>query len=65
MMRRTFMGCPIKGKAAYATGGKLMDALKAMVEKLLGGAASFKCTLIIAPEKAVVPTPGADNKKIL
>ena len=55
----------IKGKAEYVTKGKIVDTFKAMVEKMFGGAATAKGALIIAPEKAVVPTPGADNKKIL
>ena len=36
-----------------------------MVEKMFSGAATAKGALIIAPEKVIVTTPGADNKKEL
>ena len=55
----------IKGKAEYVTKGKIVDTFKAMVEKMFGGAATAKGALIIAPEKVIVTTPGAENKKVL
>ena len=55
----------IKGKAEYVTKGKIVDTFKAMVEKMFGGAATAKSALIIAPEKVIVTTPGAENKKVL
>lgn len=36
-----------------------------MVEAMFKGAATAKGTLVITPEKIIVTTPGADNKKEL
>lgn len=47
------------------TKGKIVDTFKAMAEKMFGGAATAKGALIIAPEKVIVTTPGAENKKVL
>ena len=49
----------------YQIKGKIVDTFKAMVEKMFGGAATAKGALIIAPEKVIVTTPGAENKKVL
>lgn len=62
---RNLQGYQIKGKAEYVTKGKIVDTFKAMVEKMFGGAATAKGALIIAPEKVIVTTPGAENKKVL
>lgn len=56
-------GYQIKGKAEYITEGEIVNTFKAMVEKMFNGAATAKGTLIISPEKVIVTTPGADNKK--
>ena len=58
-------GYQIKGSAEYVTEGTIVDAFKAMVEKMFNGAATAKGALIITPEKVIVTTPGADNKKEL
>lgn len=58
-------GYQIKGTAEYVTEGAVVDTFKAMVEKMFNGAATAKGALMIAPEKVIVTTPGADNKKIL
>lgn len=58
-------GYQIKGRAEYVTEGKIVDTFKAMVEKMFNGAATAKGTLIITPEKVIVTTPGANNKKVL
>ncbi len=58
-------GYQIKGTAEYVTEGAVVDTFKAMVEKMFNGAATAKGTLIIDPEKVIVTTPGADNKKVL
>ena len=58
-------GYQIKGTAEYVTEGAIVDTFKAMVEKMFNGAATAKGALIIAPEKVIVTTPGADNKKVL
>ncbi len=56
-------GYQIKGTAQYIKDGELVDTFKAMVEKMFNGAATAKGALIITPEKVIVTTPGADNKK--
>ena len=58
-------GYQIKGTAEYVTEGAVVDTFKVMVEKMFHGAATAKGALIITPEKVIVTTPGADNKKIL
>ena len=62
---QTLEGYQIKGKAEYVTEGEVVASFKAMVEKMFNGAATAKGALIIAPEKVIVTTPGADNKKEL
>lgn len=58
-------GYQIKGTAQYLTQGELVDAFKATVEKVFNGAATAKGALVITPERVIVTTPGAENKKIL
>ena len=58
-------GYQIKGIAEYVTEGAVVDTFKAMVEKMFKGAATAKGALIITPEKVIVTTPGAENKKVL
>ncbi|MDO5422488.1 MAG: pyridoxamine 5'-phosphate oxidase family protein [Eubacteriales bacterium] len=58
-------GYQIKGIAEYVSEGAVVDTFKAMVEKMFNGAATAKGALIITPEKVIVTTPGADNKKVL
>ena len=62
---KSLEGYQIKGVAEYVTEGAVVDTFKAMVEKMFGGAVTAKGALIIAPEKVIVTTPGADNKKVL
>ncbi len=56
-------GYQIKGTAEYLTEGELVNTFKAMVEKMFNGAATAKGALVVTPEKVIVTTPGADNKK--
>ena len=56
-------GYQIKGTAQYVTEGEIVDTFKAMVEEMFNGAATAKGALIITPEKVIVTTPVADNKK--
>lgn len=58
-------GYQIKGFAEYVSEGAIVDTFKTMVEKMFNGAATAKGALIITPEKVIVTTPGADNKKVL
>lgn len=58
-------GYQVKGTAQYVTEGEAVGTFKAMVEKMFNGAATAKGALIITPEKVIVTTPGADNKKEL
>ncbi len=61
----TLEGYQFQGTAVYLTEGKTVEQFKAMVEKMLNGAATAKGALIITPQKVIVTTPGADNKKVL
>ncbi len=56
-------GYQIKGVSEYVSEGELVNTFKAMVEKMFNGAATAKGALIITPQKVIVTTPGADNKK--
>ena len=58
-------GYQIKGTAEYVTEGEIVNTFKAMVEKMFNGAATAKGALIITPQKVIVTTPGAENKKEL
>ncbi len=58
-------GYQVKGRAEYVTEGKVVSTFKAMVEKMFDDAATAKGALVITPEKVIVTTPGADNKKEL
>ncbi len=58
-------GYQIKGTAAYVTESAVVDTFKAMVEKMFNGAATAKGALLITPDKVIVTTPGAENKKVL
>lgn len=62
---KSLEGYQIKGVAEHVTEGAVVDTFKAMVEKMFNGAATAKGALIITPEKVIVTTPGADNKKEL
>lgn len=62
---KTLEGYQIKGVAEYVTEGAVVDAFKAAVEKMFQGAATAKGALIITPQKVIVTTPGAENKKVL
>lgn len=62
---KSLEGYQIKGTAEYVTEGEVVTTFKNMVEKIFNGAATAKGALIITPEKVIVTTPGADNKKEL
>lgn len=62
---KSLEGYQIKGTAEYVTEGDTVKTIKTMVEQMFNGGATAKGTLIITPEKIIVTTPGADNKKEL
>ena len=62
---KSLEGYQIKGVAEYVTEGEVVKTFKAMVEQMFHGGATAKGALIITPEKVIVTTPGADNKKEL
>lgn len=62
---KSLEGYQIKGTAEYVTEGEVVTTFKNMVEKMFNGAATAKGALIITPEKVIVTTSGADNKKEL
>ena len=62
---KSLEGYQIKGIAEYVTEGEVVKTFKAMVEQMFNGGATAKGALIITPEKVIVTTPGAENKKVL
>lgn len=62
---KTMEGYQIKGTAEYITEGAVVDTFKKLVSDMFNGAATAKGALIITPERIIVTTPGADNKKEL
>lgn len=62
---QSLKGYQIKGKAEYITSGPIVDTFDGIVKKMFGSAAAAKGALIITPEKVIVTTPGADNRKEL
>ena len=62
---KSLEGYQIKGAAEYVTEGEVVDTFKAMVEKMFNGAATAKGALVITPQKIIVTTPSAENKKEL
>jgi len=61
----TMEGYQVKGTAEYLTEGPIVDTFKKLVSDMFKGAATAKGALLITPEKVIVTTPGADNKKVL
>ena len=62
---KSLEGYQIKGKAEYVTEGAVVETFKKIVEQVFNGGATAKGALLITPEKVIVTTPGADNKKVL
>ena len=62
---RNLEGYQIKGTAEHVTEGQIVDTFKAAVEKMFSGAATARGALVITPDKVIITTPGADNKKVL
>lgn len=56
-------GYQIKGKAEYLSEGPIVDKLKQIAEEKFKGKMTAKGAVIITPEKVVITTPGAENKK--
>ena len=61
----TLEGYQIKGTANYLTEREIVDTFKQAVESMFKGAATAKGALVITPDKVIVTTPGAENKKVL
>lgn len=62
---KSLEGYQIKGTAEHVTEGDTVKTFKTMVEQMFNGGATAKGALIITPEKIIVTTPGAGNKKEL
>lgn len=62
---KTLEGYQIKGIATYLKEGELVNTFKTMVETMFNGSATAKGALVITPEKVIVTTPDAQNKKEL
>lgn len=62
---KSLEGYQIKGTAEYVTSGAVVETFQKMIESMFHGAATAKGALLITPEKVIVTTPGAENKKEL
>ena len=62
---KSLEGYQIKDTAEYITSGAVVETFQKMVESMFHGAATAKGALLITPEKVIVTTPGAENKKEL
>jgi uncharacterized protein len=62
---KTLEGYQIKGKADYTTEGEWVEIFKQRADSLFKGAYTARGALVITPERVIVTTPGADNKKEL
>lgn len=62
---KTLEGYQIKGTATYLKEGELVNTFETMVKTIFHGSATAKGALVITPEKVIVTTPGAENKKEL
>lgn len=62
---KSLEGYQIKGTAEYVTSGAVVETFQKMVESMFHGAATAKGALLITPEKVIVTTPNAENKKEL
>lgn len=58
-------GYQVKGTAEYVTEGKLFETYQQVAAEKFHGAMTIKGLLVITPEKVIVTTPSADNKKVL
>lgn len=61
----TMEGYQIKGTAEYVTEGPIIDTFKILVCDMFHGEATAKGALIIEPQRIIVTTHGADNKKVV
>lgn len=61
----TFEGVQVKGVAEHVAKGAIVEKFKGQVERMFNGAATAKGTLVITPQRTIVTTPGADNRKEL
>lgn len=55
----------IKGSAELVYEGEIFDFYKKLADDTFKGAFPAKCAIVVTPEKVIVATPAADNKKIL
>lgn len=60
---QTMEGYQVKGTAEYVAEGIVVDNFKKIVSDMFKGAVTAKGALIITPDKVIITTPGADNKK--
>lgn len=62
---KTLEGYQIKGTAEYLSDGPIVEDYKKKAEALFNGAQTARGALLITPDKVIVTTPGAENKKEL
>ncbi len=61
----TMEGYQVKGRAEHTAEGAEFEAMVKTVKSAFGGVLDCKGLVIIYPERVIVTTPGADNKKEL
>ena len=55
----------VKGKAEFVTEGPMFDFFEKLTVDTFGGALHAKCAIAVTPEKLIVASPNADNRKEL
>ncbi len=58
-------GYQIQGQAHYYAQGEIVEKFKQQVETMFQSKMTAKGALVIVPERVIVTTPGADNKKVI
>lgn len=55
----------VKGTAEFVTEGPMFDFFEKLMVDTFGGALHAKCAIAVTPEKLIVASPNADNRKEL
>jgi predicted pyridoxine 5'-phosphate oxidase superfamily flavin-nucleotide-binding protein len=55
----------VKGRAEFVTEGPMFDFFEKLTVDTFGGKLHAKCAVAVTPEKLIVASPNADNRKEL
>lgn len=55
----------VKGTAEFVTEGPVYEFFAKLADDTFKGAFPAKCAIVVTPEKIIVASPNADNKKFL